>query len=176
MINEGKNLNDNSNTNEEISKKFIKYKKEDTSHESIDKVDVNKNKKEIYPRLLKNNESHYYNIDDNNIEWEFTEINGTKNNYYFKCSSIKCGGFGMINRLLKDKIFVLTKEHKLEYYKHSYYKLKYNYEMLINNNLTKNDFDNEELRYNLFKIYFEENKFHDEKHVLNFSKLDLMIY
>ena len=90
--------------------------------------------------------------------------------FYFKCSSIKCGGFGMINRFLKDQIFVLTKEHKLEYYKHSYYKLKYNYEMLINNKLTKNDFDNEEIRYNLFKIYFEENKFHDEKQCIELFK------
>ena len=43
----------------------------------------------------------------------------------------------MINRFLKEKILVLTKEHKLEYYKHSYYKLKYNYKMFINNKLTK---------------------------------------
>ena len=91
MINEGKNINDKSNTNEDISNKFIKIKKENISHEDKEKGNDNKNKRQIYPLLLNNNESHYYYIDENNIEQEFTEINGTKNNFYFKCSSIKCG-------------------------------------------------------------------------------------
>ena len=36
--------------------------------------------KAIYPRYSKDKE-HYYYIDNNNIEWCFTEINGTKENY-----------------------------------------------------------------------------------------------
>ena len=54
-------------------------------------------KNKLYPKLLKQyNEKHYYYTDNNKNEWEFLEINRTKLNYYFKCSTGSCKGFGMI--------------------------------------------------------------------------------
>ena len=76
----------------------------------------------------------------------------------------------MINRLLKDKIFNLTKKHKFEYYKHSYYKSKYSYNLILEGKITKQDLQNEEIRYNLFKIYFEENIFNNENQCIEFFK------
>ena len=48
-------------------------------------------KNKIYSKLLKQyNEKHYYYTDNNKNEWEYLEINGTKLNYYFKCSTGIC--------------------------------------------------------------------------------------
>ena len=54
----------------------------------------------MYPRLLEN-EKHYYYIDSNNREWQFLEINGTKNNYYFKCSTKLCKAFAIIPKKIQ---------------------------------------------------------------------------
>jgi hypothetical protein len=81
------------------------------------------NKKVIYEIFLKDKDNiHYYHIDNINKEWEFTEINGSKKNFYFNCSAKGCKGFGMINRIGGIKILKLTKTHNLDYYEHSYYK------------------------------------------------------
>jgi outer membrane receptor for Fe3+-dicitrate len=42
---------------------------------------------------------HYYYTDNNSYEWCFTEVNGSSKDYYYKCSTTKCKGFAM-----KDKI------------------------------------------------------------------------
>ena len=72
-------------------------------------------------------------------------------------NAVQCGGFGMINRNLINKQFSITKDHNLPHYMHRYYKSKFNYDMILNNKISKSDFYNEEIRYNLFKIYFTEN-------------------
>ena len=68
------------------------------------------------------NKEHCYYIDKNNKEWCFTEINGGKNFFYFKCSTHKCNGFGKILRNGENKEFSLTKKHTLSYEEHIYYK------------------------------------------------------
>ena len=82
------------------------------------------NKKVNYEGFLKDKDNmHYYHIDNTNKEWEFTEINGAKRNFYFKCSTKGCKGFWMINRIGDIKIFKLTKTLNLNCCcEHSYYK------------------------------------------------------
>lgn len=47
-----------------------------------------KNYNKKYEKFLdKNNSNYYYYIDANDNEWQFKEINGTLNKYYFKCST-----------------------------------------------------------------------------------------
>ena len=48
--------------------------------------------------------------------------------------------------------------------------IQYSYKLLLEGNVTKKDLKNEEIRYNLFKIYFEENKFNNEKQCIEFFK------
>lgn len=72
------------------------------------KKDKIKNK--IYPKLSdENKKKHYYYTDLDKKEWEFLEINGTSKNYYFKCSTESCNGFGILERFDKSLKFQLTK-------------------------------------------------------------------
>ncbi len=96
-----------------------------------------------------NNDNHYYYHDNNGKEWEFLEIQGTNNNYYFNCSTSICRGFGMILRTGYKKNFNLTKLHSIDYYNHSYY---------INKIITKDIWKKEHIRYILFKWYFNNFK------------------
>ena len=79
--------------------------------------------KKTYPEYLKEKE-HYFYIDNNNNEWCFTEINGTKENYYFKCSTHICKGFGKLkrnkNELNNENQFTLTKQYTIPYEEHNY--------------------------------------------------------
>ena len=81
-------------------------------------------------------EKHYFHTDCNKKEWEFLEINGTSKNYYFKCSTGRCKGFEMINRIDKSVIFRLTKKHTLDYYSHTYYKKIICAKELLDENIT----------------------------------------
>lgn len=77
-----------------------------------------KNYNKKYEKFLdKKNNSYFYYTDSNDNEWQFTEINGTLNKYYFKfkCSTNKCKGFGMIDRRNENYVFKLTKEHNIKY-------------------------------------------------------------
>ncbi len=56
-------------------------------------------------------EKHYCFTDNNNKEWEFLEIRGANQAFYFKCSTGICKAFGMIKRDDKNKKFILTKLH-----------------------------------------------------------------
>ena len=62
----------------------------------------------------------YYYTDDNDKEWEFREKNGSVESFYFKCSTDKCKGYGMILRNDEEKNFKLTKQHTIPYILHSY--------------------------------------------------------
>ena len=116
-------------------------------------------KNKIYPKLLKQyNEIHYYYTDNNKYEWEYLEINGTKLNYYFKCSTGICKGFGMIERNDKLQKFKITKIHDLPYYKHIYFIKAVSPRKLINEQFKEEEWKNEKIRINLFKWYFLNNK------------------
>ena len=54
------------------------------------------------------------------FEWEFKEKAGSKDNFYFSCTTNKCLAFRMINRNDNNKNFKLTKEHNISYALHSY--------------------------------------------------------
>ena len=75
--------------------------------------------------LNKETDKHYYYLDKQNNEWEFLEVNGVKQFYYFRCTTKNCRAFGKINRIDKNKQFILTKNHDLNYYEHTYYLKKY---------------------------------------------------
>ena len=86
---------DKNSANIKISQNGDKINEDDDLFEDI-KENTNNPKeksKKIYPRLLDKTQRHYYYVDSDNIEWEFTEMNGTKKNYYFKCSTTNCGAF-----------------------------------------------------------------------------------
>ena len=99
-----KNLKEDGNEYESLIKNEIE-------DDNLDKS-KNKNNKNI-PRFIEMSEKHYYYIDNKNDEWEYTEINGSKNDFYFKCSTVNCSGFGMINRHNINKIFRVTKSQIL---------------------------------------------------------------
>ena len=88
------------------------------SHKNIKSIEEeseisDSTEKIIKKKLMKNffkkeDYSHYYYTDNAYLEWELTEINGSKQNFYFKCSTKGCKAFGMINRNSNKKIFILT--------------------------------------------------------------------
>lgn len=107
--------NNNLLANEEYNEEEENISKEENKSVKKDIKKVN------YERFLKDKDNiHYCHIDNTNKEWEFTEINGPKKYFYFKCSSKGCKGFGMINRICDIKIFKLTKNPILTYYEHTY--------------------------------------------------------
>ena len=110
--NECNNPINNNITKNNYKKKrnYIKMLEDSKNIESKDNINItqsegvkNKNyNRQFYPKYLKDNkEKHYYYNDNNNKEWEFLEIQDSKNNYYFKCSTGICKGFGMIERKMK---------------------------------------------------------------------------
>ena len=60
---------------------------------------------------MNNDDNHYYYHDNNDKEWEFLEIQGSKNHYYFKCITTICKGFGMIECHDNENKFKITKLH-----------------------------------------------------------------
>ena len=60
----------------------------------------------------------------------------------------------MIKRFDKSLLFQLTKEHSIDYYSHTYYKKIICAKDLLNENVTKDAWSKENLRYQLFKWYF----------------------
>ena len=88
---------------------------------------------------------------------EITEINGTLNKYYFKWSTKKCKAFGMIERNNSKNDFILTKDHNIEYFNHSYCKNKICIKKLFNNEITKEEWNLENIICSLFKYYFIQN-------------------
>ena len=131
-------------------------------------------KKKIYPKFLNNEQDkHYYYIDNNNEEWQWLEINGTIENFYFKCTSKLCSGFGMIKRKDNDKIFKLTKKHNLEYYKHPYYIKIVSLKNIIKDKITEEQWKEEKIRYNLFKTYFMKNPNSNDEECKMFFKIHL---
>lgn len=131
-------------------------------------------KNKIYSKLLKQyNEILYYYTDNKKYEWEYLEINGTKLNYYFKCSTGICKGFGMIKRNNKLQKFKITKINDLPYYKHTYFIKAISPRKLINEQIkiTEEEWKNEKIRINLFKWYFLNNKEDTEETcILYFTK------
>ena len=53
------------------------------------------------------------------------ETRGSTNDYYYRCSTSKCTGFGMINKYKENAHFILTKAHSIPYYEHNYSLNKY---------------------------------------------------
>ena len=98
------------------------------------------------------------------------EVNGVKNYYYFRCSSKLCRAFGKIKRDDKNKIFILSKAHSLNYYRHNYYLKNISADRLIKGELTKSEWEIENIRYNLFKWYFKNNYNSSEENCKLFFK------
>ena len=77
-------LDDKISSNFSISQ--IEDKIDENDDDNDDKNEYINNQKEktkkIFPRLLDKKQAHYYYVDEHNIEWEFTEMNGTKKNCY----------------------------------------------------------------------------------------------
>ena len=99
---------------------------------SSENINLNSNKKEKKNYNKKYNKfldiincNYYYYTDANDNEWQFTEINGTLNKYYFKCNTNKCNGLGMIDKLKENQVFTLAKTHNIKYISHTYYKKKF---------------------------------------------------
>ena len=116
-----------------------------------EKKSRNNNRKFLQRFLNDNIDNHYYYQDNNGKEWEFLEIQGSNNNYYFKCSTSICRGFGMIQRSDKQSSFNLTKLHSIDYYNHSYYINKIIPKDLLKGKITKDIWKKERNRYILFK-------------------------
>ena len=58
----------------------------------------------------------------------------------------------MINRNNKKKEFILSKEHNIEYFNHSYFKNKICMKKLLNNKINKEERECDNIRYALFII------------------------
>ena len=169
-----KNINYNKNIKKRTYMEMINNLKEKNNmlnYPSINEINEEENKmipnekksrnnnRKFLQRFLKDNiDNHYYYQDNNGKEWEFLEIQGSNNNYYFKCSTSICRGFGMIQRSDKKSIFNLTKLHSIDYYNHSYYINKIIPKDLLKGKITKDIWKKERNRYILFKWYFNNFK------------------
>ena len=168
-----------SNDSEQINLNQSKSENNDilSNSENINlkyKTDENKKKKKYnkkYDKFLdKQNTIYYYYTDADDNEWQFTEINGTLNKYYFKCSTNKCNAFGMIDRHNENKIFTLTKEHNIKYIAHTYFKKNICIKKLLNSEIKKEEWEKEEIRLALFKYYFSNNISSNEENCKLFFK------
>ena len=109
-------------------------------------------KNKIYPKMLnKDIDKHYYHLDNKNNKWQFLEMNGVKKYYYFRCTTKGCKAFAKIDRNDKEKNFILTKNHNINYYNHTYYLKKLSAEDLLKEKLTKEEWDKDNIRINLFR-------------------------
>ena len=71
-------------------------------------------------KLKVNEPIHYYYTDTLKYQWCFTETRGSSKDYYYRCSTSKCQGFGMISKYNENANFILTKAHSIPYYEHTY--------------------------------------------------------
>ena len=130
--------------------------------------------RKTYEKFLKNGE-HYFYIDNDKKEWKFTEINGCKNYYYFKCSTYNCKGFGKLERKTEnnDNInnkFELTKQHSIDYTEHTYYKTHIINNIIKSENFTKQNWKDKNFRTNFFRHYFENNKYCSINQCIEYTK------
>ena len=63
----------------------------------------------------------------------------------------------MINRKDNKFKFILTKDHSIEYYKHSYFKNYKCYNNLINGKIKKEEWENDSIKTILIKNFFLDN-------------------
>ena len=80
----------------------------------------------------------------------------------------------MLNRKDNNLKFILSKEHSIEYYKHSYFKNYKSYQNLINGKLKKEEWDNDSIKSILIKNYFIENINATEEECIIFFKNRLL--
>ena len=110
-------------------------------------------------------------MDEDGNEWEFREKPGSHDNYYFKCSTDKCQGFGMILRSDKEKKFKLTKSHNIQYPLHTYFTENAQRDIFENINFTQNDWLKKEFRMRYIHWYFDNNKESTENECFTFIKI-----
>ena len=181
------NMNDNTTTinNDKIENKdtcldFIENKKtKKRTHLEIENEESQKSENEIKKKyfkkkfkgekLLANKEKYYY-IDENGTDWEFREKDGSFESFYFKCTTEKCNGFGMILRNDKNKVFKLTKNHQIPYTLHSYCNIKKKNQIFDNINFTQSDWDNKEFRRKYINWYFTNNNNASESECFTYIK------
>ena len=131
MINENSKIVNNNNEESSIKDNII------NSNEKPKEIKKTR-KNKIYPKMLnKDIDKHYYHLDNNNNEWQFLEINGVKKYFYFRCTTKGCKAFAKIDRSDKEKNFILTKNHNINYYNHTYYLKKLSAEDLLKEKITK---------------------------------------
>ena len=143
--------------NEILSEKEIEEKKK----EDIKLLNKIAPKQFKFKRLTKEGAKYYY-TDKNNLEWEFREKNGSKDNYYFVCSTAKCNAFGKISRKDSGYKFNLTQKYNISYIMHTYYDINIINDIYKNNKFEQKDWDNEEFRKSYLKWYFENYNNSDE--------------
>ena len=113
----------------------------------------------------------YYHIDEDGNEWEFREKSGSHDHYYFKCSTDKCQGFGMIMRTDKGKKFKLTKNHNIPYPLHTYFTESARKDIFEKINFTQNDWLKKEFRMRYIHWFFDNNKEATENECFTFIKI-----
>ena len=106
------------------------------------------------------------------FEWEFKEKVGSKDNFYFSCTTNKCLAFGMINRNDNNRNFKLTKEHNISYALHSYNNINNINQIFKTNDFKQEDWDNLEFRRNYINWYFN-NYAINENECFNFINSNL---
>ena len=151
------------NTNHKIQQK--KSVKKRTYNEMLEKSmsvetesfnNFNSNKKmkkkdegENFIKQKINEPIHYYYTDPLNYQWCFTETRGSAKDYYYRCSTSKCQGFGMISKHKENAQFILTKSHSIPYYEHTYTINKYSE---INFEIPEEDFIHAFTTSKIFRI------------------------
>ena len=146
-------------------------------NEDKDKINKKNNNKKLdsiklfdYDKFLNPGEKYYY-VDNENNEWEFREKKGSNIKFYFKCSTEKCLGYGMILKNDKEKKFTITKEHNIPYLLHTYCNINIKNEKFNNIEFSQNDWDNEIFRTKFINWYFEKNNQSIESDCLAFIKV-----
>ena len=76
----------------------------------------------------------------------------------------------MIERENNKDIFLITKEHTIKYYEHTYYIKNIKLDNILNKNVSKEEWSHSKIRYILFKLYFKDNKEAKEIGCKNFFK------
>ena len=171
----GENMDNFQKLNKRNYSDFIKdYKGEKKDNSTNKNKDIKNEFKKLfdYDKFLNPGEKFYY-VDKENNEWEFREKKGSNIKYYFKCSTEKCSGYGMIQKNDPEKTFVLTKLHNIPYLLHTYCNINLKNKIFKNIDFNQTDWDNENFRIKFINWYFENNNTSSEGECMSYLKAKL---
>jgi len=69
----------------------------------------------------------------------------------------------MIDKRNENEVIILSKDHNIKYIWHTYYRKKICVKKLLNNDIKKEEWENEDIRISLFKYYFNINIYLSEE-------------